>query len=123
MKTIRMTAISTEKARSRTQESALQMPVRTVGDGAASAGLGVGFSGILCYVIIDALTRCSVAGPQGRHEGDRPGGLSYFNREPSAGIGTAPSFNARSLKSARLKALPLACLYSSRGLIQERQPT
>src|ERR1019366_278116 len=110
MKTIRMTAISTEKARSRTQESALQMPVRTDDAGAASAGLGVGFSDILCYVIIDVLNRSSVA-------------RAYFKRELSTGIGTAPSFRERSLKSATLKALPLACLYSSRVLIQARQPT
>src|ERR1035438_7526507 len=110
MKTIRMTAISTEKARSRTQESALQMLVRTDETGCASAGLGVGFSGILCTVIIDVPTRGSVAGP-------------YFKRELSAGIGTAPSLRARSLKSAGLKAPPLACLYSSRAFIQARQPT
>src|ERR1039458_6063014 len=119
MKTIRMTAISTEKARSRTQESALQMLVRTDETARASAGpgVGVGFSGILCYVIIDVLSGGSVAGP-------------YFKRERSAGMGTAPSLRARSLKSARLKALPLArlkalplaCLYWSRALIQARQP-
>src|ERR1035441_6808922 len=120
MKTIRMTAISTEKARSRTQESALQMLVRTDDAGAASAGMGVGFSDILCYVIIDVLTRSSVA----RRGGGQAGRLvSYFKREPSTGKGTAPSFRARSLKSARLKALPLASLYSARVLIQARQPT
>src|ERR1019366_4114237 len=124
MKTIRITAISTEKARSRTQESALQMLVRTDDAGGASAELGVGFSDILCYVIIDVLTRSSVARPEGATGGPRGyPGLSYFNREPSTGMGTAPSFRARSLKSARLKALPLACLYSSRVLIQARQPT
>src|ERR1039458_9708042 len=117
MKTIRMTAISTEKARSRTQESALQMLVRTDDAGAACAELGKGVSDILCYVIIDVLTNSSVPHPEGA------GGLSYFNREPSTGIGTAPSLRARSLKSARLKALPLACLYSSRVLIQACQPT
>src|ERR1035437_1198230 len=112
MKTIRITAISTEKARSRTQESAPQKLVRTNETGRASAGLGmgVGLSCILCYVIIDVFGVGSVAGP-------------YFKRELSTEMGTAPSFRARSLKSARLKALPLACLYSSRALTQARQPT
>src|ERR1035437_10002904 len=63
MKTIRMTAISTEKARSRTQESAPQKLVRTNETGRASAGLGmgVGLSCILCYVIIDVFGMGSVA--------------------------------------------------------------
>src|ERR1035437_23936 len=126
MKTIRMTAISTEKARSRTQESAFQTLVRARECGGAASGVGVGFCGILCYVIIDVLIGGSVARPPngGRcARGDRPGGLSYFKSEPSTGIGTAPSLRARSLKSARLKALPLASLYSSRALIQARHPT
>src|ERR1035437_4239249 len=110
MKTIRMTAISTEKARSRTQESAPQMLLRTDETGRVSAGLDVGFSGILCYVIIDVFIAGSVACP-------------YFSRELSTGMGTAPSLRARSLKSARLYALPLASLYSSRALTQARQPT
>ena len=82
MKTIRMTAISTEKARSRTQESALQMLVRTDETGGASAGpgVGVGFSGILCYVIIDVLIGGSVARPrllqEGTEHGDRDGAFS-----------------------------------------------
>src|SRR5882672_8178427 len=113
MKTIRMTAISTEKARSRTQESALQILVRTDEAGVASSGTGLGvrFSCILCYVIIDAFFPRSVAP------------TCYFKRELSMGIGTAPSFRARSLKSDRLKALPLTCLYSSRAFSQARQPT
>src|SRR5580765_4895448 len=113
MKTIRITAINTEKARSRTHERALHTLVRTdKGDGASSGtGLGVEFSCILCYAIIDALSGRSVATS------------CYFSREPSTGMGTAPSLSARSLKSARLKALPFAFLYSSRALIQARQPT
>src|ERR1035441_4193599 len=112
MNTIRMTAISTERPRSRTQESALQMLLRTDETPRASAGpgVGVGFSGILCYVIIDVLSGGPVAGP-------------YFKRELSAGRGTAPSLRAGCLKSPIQKALPLACLYSSRALTRARQPT
>src|ERR1035437_3769941 len=63
MKTIRMTAISTEKARSRTQESAFQTLVRAREFRRTASGVGVGFSVILCYVIIDALIGGSVARP------------------------------------------------------------
>src|ERR1051326_2859349 len=57
MKTIRMTAIRTEKARSRTQESAFQMPERTaLADAAASSDGGVGLKSSCIpgrYFIID----------------------------------------------------------------------
>src|ERR1035437_7337492 len=93
MKTIRMTAISTEKARSRTQESALQMLVRTDETARASAGPGVGvrFSGIICYVIIDVLSGGSVAGP-------------YFKRELSAGMVTAPSLRGSEEHTSELQS-------------------
>src|SRR5450759_2827576 len=107
-----MTGISSEKAGSRTQEIAPQrlVPTNETGRPSAGLGMGVGLSGILCYVIIDDSTGRSVASP-------------YFKRELSTGMGTAPSLRARSWNSARLKALPLACLYSSRALTQARQPT
>src|SRR5271165_3091637 len=110
MKTIRITAISTEKARSRTHERAPQTPDRLedgTGDSTFSSS-----SGMACYAIIDAFPALPF-----------PEACRYLSKVLSTGSGTAPSFSARSWNSARLKLAPLACLYSSRTLSHARQPT
>src|SRR5438067_618997 len=68
MNTIRITAISTENARSRTQDRACQrlLPVRAgaeviVGGGTDGSGIGDWFSCMACYDIIDGLRAGSVA--------------------------------------------------------------
>src|SRR5690348_5209880 len=71
MKTIRTTAISTEKARSRTQESAFQTVDKTevFGSltGAGTARLKFGSSGILLPPIIDAQAALRLPKREWRH--------------------------------------------------------
>src|SRR6516164_9529309 len=99
MKTIRMTAIRTEKARSRTQDSALHTPTGTRGPegrptGASGAEMGGWFSCI--PLLLRQYRRFSL------RFGCLHFNAAYFKSDARTGRGTAPSLRARSLNSDRL---------------------